>query len=489
MDNNVNILLIGIGPHARRIYIPAINKYKANNAHLVAGVELIKQKESLLEYLKQNNLTFAAYFIERFDPNGILPSNIENLLNQIVTKHHVNAVIIATEPLVHKHYAQWALTRGLHILMDKPITTHDNIVSSISNAKQLISDYKKLYQQYLQLQKTKETIFSINVQRRYHPGFIKVFDLIKDVTKKFNIPVTSIQSQHADGQWRLPNEIITQTYHPYYQGYGKCSHSGYHIFDVVYQLYKSGYVEGKFADEFEIVSSFIQPNGFIKQICKNDYIDYFGEEYKLINKLTDKELSPMCENFGEVDASCLLTLKKEKENVGNITINLLHNSFARRTWVLPGEDLYKGNGRVKHEFHSIQQGPFQNIQIHSYQSKDNHKYSTDEDYEVGGNNHFDIYVFRNAQMFGKKQKPLEIIHLNELVDYQDHNDNSLVHETTKEQVVLEFINFVQGKVAKNRLRSNIDSHLIPVSIMSAVCQSHIKRKNGGSPIVSFRNGK
>lgn len=82
-----------------------------------------------------------------------------------------------------------------------------------------------------------------------------------------------------------------------------------------------------------------------------------------------------------MDLSTIVTLKKDNVAIGNITINLLHNGFARRTWLNPGDDLYKGNGRVKHEHYSIQQDSFQNIQIHSYQSKDKHNAMSDiEDY-------------------------------------------------------------------------------------------------------------
>ncbi|PIP61576.1 hypothetical protein COW99_03565 [Candidatus Roizmanbacteria bacterium CG22_combo_CG10-13_8_21_14_all_38_20] len=34
------------------------------------------------------------------------------------------------------------------------------------------------------------------------------------------------------------------------------------------------------------------------------------------------------------------------------------------------KDLYKGNGRLRHESHFIEQGPFQAISFDSYQSKE-----------------------------------------------------------------------------------------------------------------------
>ena len=35
--------------------------------------------------------------------------------------------------------------------------------------------------------------------------------------------------------------------------------------------------------------------------------------------------------------------------VTTATLNLMQNSFSRRGWFAPRRDLYKGNGRVRHE--------------------------------------------------------------------------------------------------------------------------------------------
>lgn len=45
-----------------------------------------------------------------------------------------------------------------------------------------------------------------------------------------------------DTRWRLPAEIVSQDYHPYNQGYGKLSHSGYHCVDMVNCFLRTGMV-------------------------------------------------------------------------------------------------------------------------------------------------------------------------------------------------------------------------------------------------------
>lgn len=151
--------------------------------------------------------------------------------------------------------------------------------------------------------------------------------------------------------------------------------------------------------------------------------------------------------------------------------------------MFPGEDLYKGNGRVKQQLHIINQGPFQTVQVHNYQSKDKHDVNTKEDFELGGNNHFDIYVFRNAGMFSNKEKPLIKYGIKDLI--KDRTRPSLYHEKAKESVVTEFLNFISGRISKDNLISNIEDHDIPVKIMSSVYKSHVQYKEGESPLVSF----
>ncbi len=481
-ETAIKIVLIGVGPHSQRIYLPAIKNLRQKWGVQLSLIVDLKEKElQIKDYLKTARWDAEQLFIDRFE-NG-LPNELKSELNNFVKKNGISGVIIATEPLAHKCYADWALEAGLNILMDKPITTRKNVTTDSAQAEGILEDYMQLFKKYKNLQKKKNTIFSINVQRRYHPGFNIVSNKLKEIAVKTNCPITSIQSTHCDGQWRLPTEIVTQDYHPYNAGYGKASHSGYHIFDAIYNFYKSSKVIGKEADEMEVVSSFLRPNGFLKQLSENDYDKYFGDEYKTVKKYTDKELKKIYESYGEIDVSAMVSLLKDGDVVSNLSINLLHNGFARRNWATPGSDLYKGNGRVKHEYHNIEQGPFQNIQIHSYQSSDKHDNNSKEDFELGGNNHFDIYIFRNIGVIGGEQ-PLEVIKINDIAKYYGMEDDKLIVEQAKTKVVEEFFAFMLGIIEKDKLTSNIDDHLFPVTLMSSIYASHAKRLKKENPIFS-----
>lgn len=473
---SANIILIGCGPHSKRVYLPAIKNIEQLNLKLV--VDLESQSSSLVTSLKE----FPEAELILIQPFEIsLPPNLSNQLSKYVEANNISGVIIATEPLVHKAYAEWAIKNGLNILIDKPITARANAVSDLSCAKGILNDFLEILESYRNLQQERETIFMINSHRRFHKGFEFVKEKIKEVSEKTNCPVTYIQAYHCDGQWRLPNEIVTQEYHPYCFGYGKASHSGYHIFDSIYQFYKASEIESKVPETMEIFSSFIQPNGFISQLNESDYYKLFGEKYADVQSYNDEQLKELFSDFGEIDLSAIITLKKAEIAVANFNLNLLHNGFAGRTWIKPGVDLYKGNGRIKHESYNIQQGPFQNIQIHAYQATDKHDEKNGAEYYLGGKNHFEIYIFRNPLLTNDSIQPTVYTYKDII---ENVNEESMISmERVKFSVVKEFAEYLLGKRTKASINSQIEDHIIPVQIMSGIYCSNIKSKNQGNNIV------
>ena len=224
-----SILLIGCGPHAKRVYIPILKETeKEFGTQLKIVVEIKEKKDDVCQYLQNKFENVEFVFTNEFEKKytHTLPRELENELNKLIIKHKINGVIIATDPLHHMQYALWALKNNLNILMDKPISTYDNISNSISQSKQLIKDYEIIMENY-----NMEKVFIVNAQRRFLPQFEIVQNLVNEISDKYGMPITSMQSTHSDGQWRLPNEILTIKYHPLL-GWGKVSHSGYHFIDM-----------------------------------------------------------------------------------------------------------------------------------------------------------------------------------------------------------------------------------------------------------------
>lgn len=481
----ISLIEFGIGPHARRIYVPAIKALSVHydiSLHLV--VDLKANEELIRSYFKEQGMSPQFHFISPFRSNT-LPSSLERFLNEFVKNNRINGVIISTDPLTHLPYAFWALKNGLNILMDKPISSRKNAVCHMGAARSIQDDYLELLKRYNKLQKMTKTCFMVNTQRRFHPGFAYIKERLHEVSKKTSCPITAIQSTHCDGQWRFPNEIASEKYHGYNEGYGKISHSGYHFLDLVYQFYKTSFQTEKIADAIEVFTSFVQPDGLLHQMNKDDYIKLFGKKYDALTAPMKKDSQKLFGAYGEVDASAIIRLMKGSVCIGNISLNLLHNSFSQRSTLIPNKDLYKGNGRVKHEFHSIQQGPFQNIQVHSYQSKSKHDTHRSNEYVVGGNNHFDIYLFRNSKLIGGK--PFEKISIKDLKHPpKGLAQNGLFIENVKYLVVKQFCQYILKEIADEDIVSNIDDHLFPVILMSLIYQSHNNHIRKMSPLVRKR---
>lgn len=448
---------------------------------LVACVDLERQKESVSQYLNEKGYMLRMLYLDSFDATKGLPASCVASLDALVKDLNIQGVVISTEPTAHKIYAEWALNHGLHILMDKPISVRKNLCTSFSQATALRTDYENLLTLYNTKQRTRNTAFSINVQRRYEYGFDAVKELISEVKDKFNMPVTSIHAMHADGTWMFPNEVLTQESHRHFDGYGKVAHSGYHIFDMVWQLYEAGLVDKKRPDHLEIFSSSLSPAGLSIDLNEKDYQKYFGHTYESTG-YSEKEYRNTVKNYGEMDSFSTIRLLKNTENICNISINLLHSSFSRRSWAMPNMDRYKGNGRVKHQQFTIQQGPFQCIQIHNYQSKGLHDVDNSNEFDIGGNNHFDVYVFRNSGMFGTRKSFFKLSAKD--LEKKEHSGR-LVVEKAKDRVILEFVNFMLGKIKKSKLKSNIDTHAIPVKIMSGVYQSSVQLRRKKNPLITI----
>ncbi|MBT4124059.1 MAG: Gfo/Idh/MocA family oxidoreductase [Candidatus Pacebacteria bacterium] len=471
-NKTLNIMLIGIGPHAKRIYLPFLKKHqKRLNLKLSIAIDIKESEKKLIDYFKKNDLPIEILdFVPLF--NGAMPQIIEKKLNTIIKKNQINTLIISTPPTAHKQYALWGLKNNLDILMDKPISIYKKAITSIEQSKKIYQDYNELLNAY----KNSKSTFIINSQRRYHPGKKKAYQLIEKIAKEFGVPVTNIHSYDADGQWRLPGEILNESYHGYNEGMGKVSHSGYHYFDSLYKFYMAGVTKGKKADSVRLFSSFLTPRGHIKQIQKKDFRKIFQNE-KYNPEYSDQEFYKLFKNFGEIDFSALIIFLQKNDVICNSSIDMIHNSYCGRSWVKPNTDLYKHNGRIKHEHHVIQQGPLQTIQIHGYQMNDNHDKNTKNDFELGGNNHYEIHVYRNTGICGGK--PLTIYSTRSFDKNRIEIDsnvpvNQLTYEYSRELVVEEFFEILRDKRKKSI--SSFEDHYFPARVMSALYESHITKQ-------------
>lgn len=482
----LNILVIGLGPHSQRIYLPILKNEQSRTVEKIIGIDLSAKEKDIKNYLASKNYTdIETFFLtDEQAKTDTLHPEVNTLLNRVVHDNRISGIIIATEPMAHLVYAKWAINKGISVLMDKPISTKADISSNINNAKGVLDDFQELLNLYQRSKdKHPQLLFSLMAQRRYHPAFKKIKELISEVATTTGCPVTSIQSFHSDGQWRLPNEIIDYNYHSYNQGYGKVSHSGYHSLDIVPWLLEAGEMEGKKIDNVDIFSNFLRPLDFLKQIKLDDYRRIFPrfDEY---NKYSLSQIEAKVLTYGEIDAFNSFAFKSGKQIITLGSVNLIHNGFSQRGWLdSTSKDLYKGNGRIRHESHIVEQGPFQAIHYHSYQSEeilnDNTAHS-----DIGGEYHLDIYVFRNNKLF-PQWKSYEKISIKDL-GVRVLEGNSRGHqEDARRNCVLEFIDFIQKPKPSNLLISELTDHSRGTALLSGIYQSSVKRSQGFNPLINM----
>lgn len=472
----VNTILIGAGAHANRIYLPFIKDSELCN--LVACLDLESQKEKVERLLADLGITTQCYFTKNCSISDTLADEESTLLSEIIKKHDIEAVIVSTEPLSHFKYAKWALEHNLHILLDKPISTEVDVSTNVVRAKKLFSDYKKLAKLYVKKNNKQNLVFSVQTQRRFHPGFQAVRRRIIEMAKMSNCPVTFIQTFHSDGQWTFPNEFVNQTYHPYNQGYGKMSHSGFHSLDTAIWLVEASLKMDKKWDNFKVDTSFIRPKDILAQFSKKDYLKLFP----------DLKLSPNIEEevgkiTGEVDAFTHVSFLSGKNIITSIDSNSLHNSFSRRGWFdSTGRDLYKGNGRVRQESYIIEQGPFQSIIINSLQAEEIQRENL-HPYDIGGEYHFDIHVFRNKSILPDVQT-YEHLTLQSLSPVGDRGYSRGHQEDARRNCITDFFKSIINKTPPAKQGSNLLYHGLTTQIFSAIYVSAARQYTGKSGLVS-----
>jgi predicted dehydrogenase len=479
-----NLLLIGLGAHAKRIYYPICRQEALDYFFRLAGVvDLEPRRPEIDAYLDANGDTSTAriYLPPQGAGGSELSDEVTRRLDVVVQGLGIEGIILATDPLSHLAYARWGLRRGLSILVDKPITANDRLSTSPDAAEELVKDYEDLMRLYSTLRTDRpRALFSVVVQRRYHPGFLKAKELLREVFRRTNCPVTSIQSFHSDGQWRLPAELIDLDYHPFNRGYGKCCHSGYHFFDIVPWLLEAAEAPEKGLDSADVFANFLSPSDFVRQLNFADNEKLFPGCSPCRNRTT-ADFDQTAGAFGEIDAFTSFAFKCAERTMTLGSINLVHNGFSQRGWASSaGRDLYKGNGRLRHEHHLIEQGPFQAVSLISYQSREVDPQFRGDVYSVGGEYHFDVHVFRNSSLF-RDCKAYEKFSIRELATPVLAGRSRGHQEDAKRAAFLEFVSHLRGRVTASA--SDLATHRRSVQLLHGVCRSAANRRRGMNPVV------
>ena len=424
-----NVALVGIGPHAKRIYLNYFKKHKIN---LALVVDLDSQKNSIRKYLDENGFKNTKIFTidDSYKDDEHLPENIASNFLAVCKTFEITHLIISTEPKAHFMYLEFALKNNINVLTDKPITVTKNMTSLSS-----IEKVRKQYYQILDLAKHSKGTCKVMCQRQYHRGYEKIKEVLTDAVNEYKMPITNIEIFHSDGAWEMPHDLGKEN-HPYKYGYGKLFHSGYHFIDLLSDFIKINDSLGgnKKIVDGDVYSKVFTPNDEMNILNIEDYKRLFKDQN--IPAYYNENTNPTFNKYGEKDYHGLLTFyNKDGFTITTASLNLLHNGVSRRSWI-ETKDFYKSNGRIRHERINIEIGHLLNIQVHSYQSKEISD-RTDNEESVGGLEHYDIYFFNNPLV---DKEPFKEIHLGDMYSNKEKKEFLGYNELSREIFLTNFLN-------------------------------------------------
>lgn len=385
-----NILFIGLGPHAKHHHFKLIMMMeKYFEVRCCGVVELLSQKESVQKYLSLNGKSYIPVFYVDDKERDFqeLSSKANCFLSKIVDELRINKVIISTEPKAHMAYIKWAITKRIDFIVDKPIFI-ETYMSVLEHRKSL------LYEKYLETFRiihNKGINASVMMPRRLHPAIKYVYDYLSHFVFEYEVPITHINMMHGEGMWNMPEEFFSRENHPYKYGYGAYFHTGYHFIDLLcYFLSINSKIKKTSYDKMEIALSNTRP----KDVCS-----MFGE--KAYNKLIGvdnvvpyiKEMS----GLGEVDWQLLINFCKNGSVCASGNLDIQQSNYSSRKSKFLPEDVYKDNGRIYHEFISVDVAHLLSIKISRMtigNQPNIEKYKKEDK--------FVIQIFRNQNIVGGK---------------------------------------------------------------------------------------
>ncbi len=457
-----NVALVGIGPHAKRIYLNYFKKHKVN---LALVIDLNSQKESIKKYLKENGFKNTKIFtiddLNKDDDH--LSEKVSSNLLAVCNTLEITNLIISTEPKGHFMYLEFALKNNINVLTDKPITVSKNMTSLKS-----IEKVRKQYYEILELAKNSKGTCKVMCQRQYHKGYEKIKEILTNVVDQYKMPITNIDIFHSDGAWEMLHDLEKEN-HPYKYGYGKLFHSGYHFIDLLSDFIKINDSLGgnKSIAYGEVFSKVVTPNDEMNILNIEDYKRLFKDQD--IPEFYDNNSNLNFNKYGEKDYHGLLTFyNKNGFAITTANLNLLHNGVSRRSWI-ETKDFYKSNGRIRHERINIEIGHLLNIQVHSYQSKEICDRTSDEE-SVGGLEHFDIYFFNNPLI---DKEPFKEIHLGDMYSAKEKKEFLGYNELSREVFLTNFLN---NKDCKGDIRDQALAIEILYSCAKGI-HNHYNHKN------------
>lgn len=454
--------MVGLGPNAIRTYIPFFCNH---SIELLCVVEMESALDAVSEILSTYQIIAEIITVpEEYRNAKTLCQKTVSQLEHSIAEKGIEYVIINSEAKSHYAYLNFFLKKQLKILLEKPIIAPAKLYE-YSDVDCLRRNYKTIRR----IVDCEDEIYcGVMCQRRLHYGYTIVRQLLRDTILRYGIPITEIYINHCDGNWMLPQDLFYEN-HPYQYGYGKLYHSGYHFVDLLAQLLS---LNRNVAKEKRAVSAVVSTDVLsvadeMAIINKDDLKRIFHTE--VLPEISAKEKVDF-EQFGEKNVYSQFAFRNSANRTVTVAqISITQIGFSRRAWQIAKKDHYKGNGRIRHEYVNIQVGPLMNIRVSSYQSKECHQRG-DCEHLSGGLDHFDIEVFRNAQLIGGV--PYQKFDYNDIMRGQKKSHLQGLNEIARERMLEAFFDDRILEV------SDIRDHDFGMKLMLAMTEGIVDQKKG-----------
>ena len=403
-----NIMLIGLGPHARYHHYHIIKELEIQgfDCKIKCIVDLVSQKDSIRRFLYQNNDTSVEMiFVPDEDRNlNRVEYNTSNFLKVAVKKHSISHVLICTEPKAHEAYIWWAIENNLSFMTDKPV-----FVSTYEDVRK--AGQSLIEQKYISACSAlpDDMDACVMLPRRTHPVIQYVVDYLNTFIKEYKIPITHITLCHNEGMWNMPDEYFTRENHPYKYGYGALFHTGYHFIDLVCWILKLNRILPVYEpDTIEIAASIQRPFDIMHQVNSVIYEKYFNKKYYF----SKEDLL----SLGETDIQLLMNFKYNDAVCSSAVIDLLQTGFSNRNSSVLPEDTYRKNGRTYQEFISIELSYFLTVKIMRMTTSPRNGTAENELKD------FIVYIFRNTDLVYGKPVEKKIFKY-KIIDFENNSTN------------------------------------------------------------------
>lgn len=447
-----HIALAGVGPHAKNNLLPLF----AEDAtiRLSAVIERRSREEdaraAVAGHAGHTRFTWcpdeAAY-------NDLLPTEVSSSLDRLVRADRLDGLVVATHPRAHAAYLRWAASRGVDVLVDKPVTAHPLV------DEQSARDLELVYNDLRSLFEVSSATAAVMANRRAHPGYCFVKEYATAFAAEHGVPLTSVESSFGHGYWNMPNEFFTREDHSYRDGYGALLHGGYHAIDVACWLLDANGALGHGAayDEVRVSTRHVNPADFFCQVNEHAYELAFGPTD--IGRWMTPDAIAAAAAFGATDVWLLFQRRRSGRTITTGAIYVGESTVNMRAWLDLPTDTYRGNGRVSRERVTLQFA-----HLLAIEARYRRGFSGSLDAEDGI---FSVDIMRNSRLLGGNAVEQHV--------FTARDAESLCAVGRRE--------IFRRWIARVQTGSELGTHSNAISILSAAERSIIRDRAGLSPEV------